>query len=130
MPLSWQSRLLIALGSARGLDYLHNWADPPIVHRDVKSDNILLDSDFTAKVADFGLSRLPPTMETSMQSGIKGTFGECLLLEKQEHRREQTDKMEAYGSILRTYTQTCGQSAPQRPANLRSLSHLGLDSRS
>ncbi|GAQ84871.1 hypothetical protein KFL_002100010 [Klebsormidium nitens] len=73
--LSWQSRLMVALGSARGLDYLHNWADPPIVHRDVKSDNILLDADFSAKVADFGLSRLTPTAQTMTMSGVKGTFG-------------------------------------------------------
>ncbi|XP_074581709.1 putative LRR receptor-like serine/threonine-protein kinase At1g06840 [Curcuma longa] len=58
--LSFPKRLHIALGSARGILYLHNEADPPIFHRDIKASNILLDSKFIAKVADFGLSRLAP----------------------------------------------------------------------
>ena len=48
----------IALDSARGLEYLHECVTPPVIHRDLKSSNILLDSNFSAKVADFGLAKL------------------------------------------------------------------------
>ncbi|KAJ1377997.1 Serine-threonine/tyrosine-protein kinase, catalytic domain [Sesbania bispinosa] len=78
-PLSFSMRLKIALGSAKGLLYLHTEADPPIFHRDVKASNILLDSKFTAKVADFGLSRLAPVPDVEgnlpghVSTVVKGT---------------------------------------------------------
>ncbi|CAI9087730.1 OLC1v1021877C1 [Oldenlandia corymbosa var. corymbosa] len=56
--LSWLQRLQIALDVAQGLDYLHNGCRPPIIHRDIKSTNILLNENFEAKLADFGLSRV------------------------------------------------------------------------
>ncbi|GKV44003.1 hypothetical protein SLEP1_g51232 [Rubroshorea leprosula] len=59
-PLSFTRRLRIALGSSKGILYLHTEVDPPIFHRDIKASNILLDSKLVAKVADFGLSRLAP----------------------------------------------------------------------
>ncbi|THG16897.1 hypothetical protein TEA_025620 [Camellia sinensis var. sinensis] len=61
--LNFGVRLQIALGSAKGILYLHTEADPPIFHRDIKASNILLDTKLTAKVADFGLSRLAPVMD-------------------------------------------------------------------
>ncbi|XP_030942318.1 probable LRR receptor-like serine/threonine-protein kinase At1g06840 [Quercus lobata] len=80
-PLSFATRLKIALGSSKGILYLHTEVDPPIFHRDIKANNILLDSKYTAKVADFGLSRLAPVpdiegdLPAHVSTVVKGTPG-------------------------------------------------------
>ncbi|KAL4580221.1 hypothetical protein LXL04_016406 [Taraxacum kok-saghyz] len=71
--LSWDLRVQIALDVARGLEYLHDGAIPPVIHRDIKSSNILLDQSMGARVADFGLSR--EDMINRNASNIQGTFG-------------------------------------------------------
>ncbi|XP_022144056.1 LRR receptor-like serine/threonine-protein kinase IOS1 [Momordica charantia] len=75
--LSWQDRLRIATDAAQGLEYLHDGCKPPIVHRDVKTTNILLTENFQAKLADFGLSKSFPTEgnNTYMSTVVAGTFG-------------------------------------------------------
>ncbi|WOG83727.1 hypothetical protein DCAR_0102905 [Daucus carota subsp. sativus] len=73
--LSWPIRQKIALGTARGLAYLHNGAQPSIIHRDIKAGNILLDEDFEPKVADFGLAKIAPEGVSHMSTHVAGTMG-------------------------------------------------------
>ncbi|CAF2124726.1 probable leucine-rich repeat receptor-like protein kinase At5g49770 [Brassica rapa] len=94
--LDWTRRLKIALGSGKGLAYLHELADPPIIHRDIKSNNILLDENLTAKVADFGLSKIVGDPEkTHVTTQVKGTMG---YLDPEYYMTNQlTEKSDVYG---------------------------------
>ncbi|CAL0334612.1 unnamed protein product [Lupinus luteus] len=75
-PLDWQTRMKIAEGAARGLEYLHNGADSSVIYRDFKASNILLDEDFNPKLSDFGLAKLGP-IEGTRQTRVLGTLGYC-----------------------------------------------------
>ncbi|GJP67676.1 hypothetical protein CLOP_g24469 [Closterium sp. NIES-67] len=73
--LRWLQRLSIAVGAAKGIEYLHVALRPSIIHRDIKTTNILLDDSLCAKVADFGLSRLGPQDSSHVSTNVKGTAG-------------------------------------------------------
>ncbi|KAE9610304.1 putative transferase, protein kinase RLK-Pelle-LRR-II family [Lupinus albus] len=73
--LDWPTRKRVALGTARGLEYLHEHCNPKIIHRDVKAANVLLDEDFEAVVGDFGLAKLVDVRKTNVTTQIRGTMG-------------------------------------------------------
>ncbi|KAI3810761.1 hypothetical protein L1987_20383 [Smallanthus sonchifolius] len=73
--LTWEARIKVLLGTAKALAYLHEAIEPKVVHRDIKSSNILIDDEFNAKVSDFGLAKLLGAGKSHITTRVMGTFG-------------------------------------------------------
>ncbi|KAL7087891.1 hypothetical protein ACP275_13G095900 [Erythranthe tilingii] len=77
-PLDWETRMRIAQGAAKGLEYLHETANPPVIYRDFKASNILLDGEFNPKLSDFGLAKISPAGgKPYVSTRVMGTYGYC-----------------------------------------------------
>ncbi|PRQ23119.1 putative protein kinase RLK-Pelle-URK-1 family [Rosa chinensis] len=130
-PLSWQTRVQIAIDVANALEYLHFYCDPPLCHRDIKSSNILLDENFVAKVADFGLvhaSKDGSVFFEPVNTDIRGTPG--YMDPEYVVTQELTEKSDVYSYGVLLLEVVTGRRAIQDNRNLVEWSQKYMESES
>ncbi|KAJ9554261.1 hypothetical protein OSB04_018306 [Centaurea solstitialis] len=128
LAFTWDIRLKIATGTAGALSYLHSAASVPIIHRDIKPTNILVDDDYVAKIADFGASKLIPMDQTELATMVQGTLG--YLDPEYLQTNQLTDKSDVYSFGVLLVELLSGKKALSfdRPENERNLAMYFLSS--
>lgn len=119
VKLDWETRLRIAVGAAHGLAYLHHDCNPRIIHRDVKSSNILLDENFEAHLSDFGIAKFLPPAKTHASTYVLGTIG---YIDPEYARTSRlTEKSDVYSFGIVLLELLTGKKAVDNDSNLHQL---------
>ncbi|KAI5346942.1 hypothetical protein L3X38_014821 [Prunus dulcis] len=125
VKLDWETRLKIAVGAAQGLAYLHHDCNPRIIHRDVKSSNILLDENFVAHLSDFGIAKSIPAAKTHTSTYVLGTIG---YIDPEYARTSRlTEKSDVYSFGVVLLELLTGKKAVDKESNLHQLILLKAD---
>lgn len=119
VKLDWETRLKIAVGAAQGLAYLHHDCNPRIIHRDVKSSNILLDENFDAHLSDFGIAKCIPTAKTHASTYVLGTIGYIDPEYARTSRLNEKSDVYSFGIVLLELL--TGKKAVDNESNLHQL---------
>ncbi|PPR84413.1 hypothetical protein GOBAR_AA36304 [Gossypium barbadense] len=119
VKLDWETRLKIAVGAAQGLAYLHHDCSPRIIHRDVKSSNILLDENFEAHLSDFGIAKCIPTTKTHTSTYVLGTIGYIDPEYARTSRLNEKSDVYSFGIVLLELL--TGKKAVDNESNLHQL---------
>lgn len=125
VKLDWETRLRIAVGAAQGLAYLHHDCNPRIIHRDVKSSNILLDENFDAHLSDFGIAKSISSAKTHASTYVMGTIGYIDPEYARTSRLNEKSDVYSFGIVLLELL--TGKKAVDNESNLHqlvSVSHL------